>query len=76
MPHELHVYAIAFVPPGIRLARPVMTAAANLKEAAKILKVSRYHLSVHRLPMLDKADKERALARPRERLPVEVVGHA
>lgn len=64
----LKVYAIDTLPPGIRLAHPVMVAAPNLDQAATILRVTRYHLSTHRLPMLDRADEERARAHPLERL--------
>lgn len=67
---RLRVYAVDSMPPGIRLKHPVMAAASSIGEAAKILRVTRYHLSVHRLPVLDRADEERALAQPGQRLTV------
>ena len=65
---RLRVYAVDTLPPGIRLAHPIMAAAPNIGAAAKILRVTRYHLSVHRLPSLDKIEEQKALDRPGERL--------
>lgn len=64
----LKVFATAIMPAGIPLKHPIMAAAVSMEEAAKILKVSRYHLSRHPFPKLGQGDIERALAAPRQRL--------
>lgn len=70
MTNKLKVFAVQVMPAGIPLKHPVMTAAVSMSEAAKILRVSRYHLARHPFPTLGKADIERALSCPGQRLVV------
>lgn len=65
---RLRIYGTDRLPPGIPLKHPILTAAPNREVAAKVLKVSVYHLERHPLPILLPEDRERALAHPGERL--------
>lgn len=61
--HKPKVYATDCMPPGIHLKRPIMVAATTLEQAARLLKVSQYHLARHRC-QVDARDRARALAQP------------
>lgn len=68
---SLKVFGTDIMPPGLPLKHPILVATNSAEEAAKILRVSVYHLTKHPLPYLSDADKARALACPRTLLRAE-----
>lgn len=65
---RMRVYAVGSMPPGIRLKHAVLVAAVTLEDAARALRVTPYHLRVHRLREISSEDARRALAMPGQRV--------
>lgn len=70
MTRRLNVYATDCMPLGIPLKHPIAVAAPSIEDAAKALKVPRYHLMRHRLATIPEAARQQALQTPGIRIMV------